>query len=271
MIKITNYTDRAVIELHGVIVDDTDANWLKTAANGEVIGYEWPAKVKEQIEALKGTPIDLHIASDGGNVGAGIALYNMLAGHDAPVTAYIDVWAASIASYIAFAGNKIVMPANTFIMIHNPTGGAMGEASYLRSVADWLDKIRGMMADKYAENSEKLTKEELQALMDKETWLTAQEAKDIWGEKIQLTDSTDLKAVACYSGYSTAPQAIRLATEPENNTENAPQGAPEAPDGINTQADAPTAENEAEKPQSGADDEAVRQEIINTLQEAMQK
>lgn len=262
MIKIRNLEGRAVIELHGVIVDDTDANWLRVASDGKVIGYEWPAKVKEQLAGLKGTPIDVHIASDGGNVAAGIELFNMLAGHDAPVTVYIDVWAASIASYIAFAGNKIVMPANTFLMIHNPTGGAMGDASYLRSVADWLDKIRDLLANKYA--SGKLSVDEVKDLMDKETWLTANEAQEIWGDKVEVVESTDLKAVACYSGYRTAPEAIR-----ETVSENAPQDAPDTADGINTPTDAPTAENEAEKPQGGVEDEAVKLTIIKTLQEAM--
>ena len=109
MIKIKNYTDRAEIFIYGDIVTDTEGSWMKILDDGTV-GYQYPEKIRKQLDELKGLPIDVHIASDGGDVAAGIAIYNMLNGHDAPVTVYIDSWAASIASFIAFAGRKVIMP-----------------------------------------------------------------------------------------------------------------------------------------------------------------
>lgn len=208
MIKVKNLTSKGEIYIYGRIIDDTDASWLKMMEDG-TLGYVWPTDIREQVESLKGLPIDVHIASDGGDVAAGIAIYNMLAKHEAPVTVYIDSWAASIASVIAFAGNKIVMPENTFLMIHNPQGGAFGTSDYIRSVADWLDKITGMIADTYADGQEKLSKEEIRGLMDKETWFTAKEAGDIWN-KIEVVASNNVEAVACYkSDFKTAPTALQ--------------------------------------------------------------
>ena len=209
MIKVKNLTDKGEIYLYGIIVDDTDANWLRRDDNG-VIGYQYPADVKAQLDALKGKPIDVHIASDGGNVAAGVAIYNMLVNHDAPVTVYIDSWAASIASVIAFAGNKIIMPENTFLMVHNPQGGAFGESDYLRSVADYLDKLRNMIADTYTKRAKDADVEKIKAYMDAETWWTAKEVSELFND-VELTDSNDIEAVAQYrSGYKTAPTALTV-------------------------------------------------------------
>lgn len=215
MIKVKNLTDKGEIYLYGIIVDDTDANWLRRDDNG-VIGYQYPADVKAQLDALKGKPIDVHIASDGGNVAAGVAIYNMLINHDAPVTVYIDSWAASIASVIAFAGNKIVMPSNTFLMVHNPQGGAFGESDYLRSVADYLDKLRNMIADTYTKRAKDADVEKIKAYMDAETWFTAKEVSELFND-VELTDSNDIEAVAQYrSGYKTAPTALTDNTDVKN-------------------------------------------------------
>ena len=207
MIKIKNLGERGEIEITGIVIDDTDANWLDFE-DGKVIGYIYPDAIKTQLEELKGKPIDVHIASDGGDVGAGIAIYNMLVNHDAPVTAYIDKWAASIASYICFAASKIVMPkGSSFMMIHNPKAGMFGDASELRSVADWLEKLQTMLAETYAKFSTK-TIDEIKSLMDKETWLTADECKELFGDKIDVVDGGELRAVACYSTIKSAPKEI---------------------------------------------------------------
>ena len=208
--KIINFEDSAKIILHGDIIDDTDAEWL--GINDEnVIGFCFPAKVREALDQLKGKPIEVHIASDGGNVGAGVAIYNMLSAHDAPVEVYVDAWAASIASVIAMAGQKIFMPANTFLMLHNPQGGAFGEASYLHAVADWLDKIRTMIAETYAKNSDKSV-EEFFALMDKETWLTASEASEVFSNVEIIEDDSRLEAVAHFSEKENAPAEVNEKT-----------------------------------------------------------
>jgi len=211
MFKVVNHADRAEILIYGNIISDTDATWLKMLDDG-TLGYQYPTKIKEQLDALKGLPIDVHIASDGGDVAAGIAIYNMLANHDAPVTVYIDSWAASIASVIAFAGNKIIMPENTFLMIHNPRAGAFGEADYLQSVAEWLRKIRDMVAETYAKFAPDWQAEDIKSKMDSETWFTATEAADFFRGKVEVVPANELEAVASLkSSFKEAPEAVNLA------------------------------------------------------------
>ena len=211
MLKVVNHTDKAEIFIYGNIISDTDATWLKVLDDG-TLGYQYPTKIKEQLDALKGLPIDVHIASDGGDVAAGIAIYNMLANHDAPVVVHIDSWAASIASVIAFAGNKIIMPENTFLMIHNPRAGAFGEADYLQSVAEWLRKIRDMVAETYAKFAPDWQAEDIKSKMDAETWFTAAEAADFFRGKVEVVPANEVKAVASLkSGFKAAPDAVNLA------------------------------------------------------------
>ena len=217
MLKIKNLTDRGEIYIYGVIIDDTDASWLVREEDG-TIGYQYPTDIKNQLDALKGKPVDVHLASDGGDVAAGLAIFTMLANHDAPVTAYIDSWAASIASVIAFsANNGIIMPDNTFLMLHNPKGGVVfGESDYLRAIADWLDKLRQTIAETYARRvkgskgevtEENLTK--IKAMMDAETWLTAKEASELF-DNVELRPSNEVKAVAQYrSEFKNAPEALK--------------------------------------------------------------
>ena len=208
MLKVVNYTDRGEIFIYGNIISDTDASWLKMLDDG-TLGYQYPTKIKEQLDELKGKPILVHLASDGGDVAAGIAIANMLSNHDAPVTVYIDSWAASIASVIAFAGNKIIMPENTFLMIHNPRAGAFGEADYLQSVAEWLRKIRDMVAETYAKFAPDWQAEDIKSKMDAETWFTAAEAADFFRGKVEVVPANELEAVASLkSSFKAAPEAV---------------------------------------------------------------
>lgn len=244
MIKVKNLNNtKGEIYLYGIILDDTDGQWLRDD-EGNLIGYQIPADIKAQLDSLKGLPIDVHISSDGGSVSAGIAIANMLSAHDAPTTAYIDSWAASIASVIAFNCNKIVMPENSFIMIHNPSGGGFGESSFLRSIADWLDKIRDTIAETYAKHCggdiERIKKD-----MDKETWYTAKEASEIF-DNVELVEANDIKAVAqlmksdgveAVSKYKSAPKEItELATEEAVNLFDAESTAEETTEESNDES-----------------------------------
>lgn len=124
--------------------------------------------------------INLHINSPGGSVFEGIAIYNMLKNSKARVNIYVDAVAASIASVICMAGDAIFMPSNSMLMIHNPYTIAMGNAKQLRKVADDMDQIAKAIKESYLSKAgNKLDEDLLGQIMDKETWLTAQEAYDI--------------------------------------------------------------------------------------------
>ncbi len=126
------------------------------------------------------TQINVYINSYGGSVFEGTAIYNQLKRHPAHKTVYVDGFACSIASVIAMAGDEVVMPRNTLMMIHNMWVGVTGSAEELRKAADDLDTINAAGRGAYLEKAgDKLTEERLIDLMTGETWLTAQECIDL--------------------------------------------------------------------------------------------
>lgn len=122
--------------------------------------------------------LDVFINSPGGSVMDGLAIYNMLRQHPANVTVKVMGVAASAASFIAMAGDKIVMPENSFMMIHNPMSAVFGNAQEMREIADTLDKIAASLIGIYVARTGK-SEADVKALLDAETWMTAAEAKDL--------------------------------------------------------------------------------------------
>ena len=124
------------------------------------------------------TPLALRLNSPGGSVFDAVAIYNAIKRHSGTVTVWIDGIAASAASYIAMAGDEIVMPENAFLMIHDPAGVVMGTAIDMRAMAEALDKIKGSLLQGYAAKSGR-SQEEIAPLMAAETWLDAKDALDL--------------------------------------------------------------------------------------------
>lgn len=160
----------------------------------DVIGA-WGVSAKQFAEDLKasaGSAITLRINSPGGDVMEGAAIYNILRSDGRQVTVHIDGLAASMASVVAMAGHKVVMPANALMMIHNPWTVAMGDADQLRKDADLLDKVKAQIVGAYqAKCGDKKTHEQLVEMMDAETWLDGAEAvaaglADECGEAIKV-------------------------------------------------------------------------------------
>jgi ATP-dependent protease ClpP protease subunit len=122
--------------------------------------------------------INLRINSPGGDVIDGFAIYNVLKEHKAKINVIIDGYAASIASIVAMAGDTISMPENTFMFIHNPWMYIMGDSESLRKHADLLDKMKANAITAYRSKAKDLSDEDISLLMNNETWLTADEAKE---------------------------------------------------------------------------------------------
>lgn len=183
----------------------------------EQIGEDWwsgegiTAKgFQKELSAIKAKEIDLHINSPGGNVFDGITIYNLLKQHPAKITTYIDGLAASIASVIALAGDSVTMAENALWMMHNPSGMVMGTSQDMRSMADVLDKVRSSIATAYVGKSGK-SEDEVYALMDDETWMTAEEAKsaglvDDIGSEMDLAACAKFVPVMDKAGFKHIPE-----------------------------------------------------------------
>lgn len=130
-----------------------------------------------QLNAIKTPKISLRINSNGGEAFEAFAIFNAIKNHSATVTVHVDGIAASAASVIALAGDKVCIAKNAYLMIHNVSVGCYGNADYLRKQADIIDKMSTGIAQTYADKSGKPL-DEIKKALNEETWLNAQEALD---------------------------------------------------------------------------------------------
>jgi len=129
--------------------------------------------------ALRGMsgPVTVAINSPGGNYFEGLAIYNLLRGYKGAVNVQVIGVAASAASVIAMAGDRIEIAKAGFLMIHNSAAVAAGGAEDFRSLADTLDQFDAAMAEVYAQRTGQPVTA-IQALLDAETWISGQKAVD---------------------------------------------------------------------------------------------
>jgi ATP-dependent Clp protease protease subunit len=183
---------------------------------GEISDVSWwgdeitPTQFKSDLDKLGDIKnLDIHINSGGGDVFAGFTIYNILSRHSAHKTVYVDGLAASIASLIAMAGDEIIMPTNSMMMIHNAWAVTAGNAKELRDMADELDKVDGLLRSTYV-NKTGMSEDEIADLMANESWFTAEEALEKGfatsvEESVKIAASLDKKF---YDRYQHVPETL---------------------------------------------------------------
>ena len=133
---------------------------------------------KQDIENLGDVEnIILHINSPGGSVFSAVAIANTLKNHKAKITANIDGLAASAATIITSACDTVKMPKNALFMVHNPITFAYGNNQDMQKTLEMLNKVKNSIIETYL-NKAKTDKETLSELMNNETWMSAEEAKE---------------------------------------------------------------------------------------------
>lgn len=131
--------------------------------------------VKDQLKALGKDPVLVTINSPGGNAFEGVAIYNLLREHPGNVTVNVIGLAASAASIIAMAGDKVNMGEAAMLMIHSAWGIVGGNQEDMRAFADFLDAIDQSVAGLYAARTGMSSDDALE-LMRNETWMSAADA-----------------------------------------------------------------------------------------------
>lgn len=180
--------------------------------------------------AASAAEVVVAINSPGGDVFDAFAIYNALRRYAGRVTARVDGVAASAASLVAMAGDRIVMPENAMLMIHNPWTVALGTASDLRATADSMDKARDGILAAYRNKSGK-TDEELMAMLDAETWMTAAEAKEAgFADEIEapVRLAATARAADLLARFQSAPSSVLALVEENADTTGAPSETPPA-------------------------------------------
>ncbi|MFD4257723.1 head maturation protease, ClpP-related [Streptomyces sp. NPDC058534] len=162
--RISNAADPDEAE---VMLYDEIGGWFGSTAD-ELIA---------ELRQVSAPRMRVRVNSPGGSVFEGIAIANALRSHPASVTVQVDGIAASIASVIAMAGDRIEMAPNTMMMIHDASGLAMGNAADMEEMAELLDVISDNIADAYAARAGG-TRDDWRARMRSESWYLPEDAVD---------------------------------------------------------------------------------------------
>ena len=205
-IEIKNQTENSAdLCFFGDINSESLGEWQKYYPEDKA-----PQDVKEFLDQLENvSKINVHINSGGGSVFGGITIYNMLKRFDAEITVYVEGLAASIASVIAMAGDKIIIPANAQMMIHKPSSCAWGNADEMRKEADILDGCQKVILTTYMEHAkEGVTEEQINDLINAETWKNGEEWQEYFD--IEVSESSQAAAAASdfYDKYNNLPENI---------------------------------------------------------------
>jgi ATP-dependent protease ClpP protease subunit len=237
--RITAQADAAVAEVwvYDAIGEDP---WT-----GEgVTAKTFLAELRDLPESVK--TIRVHVNSPGGNVFDAVAIANMLRSqsteHGRTVEMLIEALAASAASVITSAGDSIKIASNAMMMIHNPKGIVMGQATDMREMASALDSIRDAIVATYRWCSH-LSAEAIQALMDATSWMSAEQAlangfvTEIMGP-VNVTAAFDPRSVQAL-GDIPEPYRERVLALTETPKASAPAPEPPPPPPPAPQADVP--------------------------------
>lgn len=207
---IVNDDNRAELYFYGDIVSSKDWKWSQDDRA--------PSDVAEFFRDLEGSEIvDVYINSGGGDVFAGIAIANILERYEGQKIAHVDGIAASIASVIMCACDKIVFATGAQCMIHKPWTYAYGNADDLASTIETLNMCEDSIIDVYMKHAkEGVTREMLAEKMKEETWFDADTITDIF----DVEKEEKARAAACvqseyYARYAHTPDII-AAAEPIN-------------------------------------------------------
>lgn len=135
--------------------------------------------LKDALSQVDTPNLTVRINSYGGNVSEGLAIYSLLSEFEGHLKTIVDGFACSAASVIFMAGQERLVPENGLLMIHNAWTEARGDSNAMKKVAEDLEKITQPSLNIYASKT-KLSEKEIKEKMDREEWITSQEAYE-WG------------------------------------------------------------------------------------------
>lgn len=177
--------------------------------SAQAVADQIDARRREGCDAL-----DVYLSSDGGDVSEGLAVHDQLKRFPGDVTVHIDGRALSVASVVAVAGRRLVMPRSAMMMIHGAwrvTAGNRKEHARASGMLETMDAtFRGIYARKTG-----LPEDRVQKMMDDETWMSAEEAKalgfadEIAGEAPKQKTRAAAESSLLVNVYRNTPAALR--------------------------------------------------------------
>lgn len=149
---------------------------------------------KAELDKIESKKLTVRINSYGGEVAEGMAIYNLLNDFNGEVETIVDGWACSAASVIFMAGKKRIVPESGLLMIHNAWSSARGDSNAMRKFAEDLEKITQPTVNIFASKTG-LPKNLIKEMMDRETWITSQEALEMGFATGVVRDNAILQSV----------------------------------------------------------------------------
>lgn len=158
--------EERILEINGTIADES---WFDDDVTPKIF--------KEELNSGSG-PITVWINSPGGDCIAASQIYTMLKEYKGDVTIKIDGLAASAASVISMAGDRVLMSPTSLMMIHNPLTTAFGDHRDMKKAIELLEEVKESIINAYALKTNQ-SRAVLSHLMDAETWMNANKAIEL--------------------------------------------------------------------------------------------
>ena len=197
---IRNENGERILRLEGPI--DEDSFW-----GNEIT----PDAFREELEAEEGD-VTVWLNSPGGNVFAAASIYNMLCDHKGKVTVKIDAIAASAASVVAMAGDRVQMSPVALLMLHDPMTIVMGNAQDMEKAITTLNEVKESIINAYVRKTG-MSRNRVSKMMSDETWLNAKKAVELgFADEILFSAPKDSKGEKENEGEAEAPEARLYST-----------------------------------------------------------
>lgn len=204
------------------------------ASDDDAMIYRWfgfdavsPGMIRNALADADESGLTLEVNSPGGSAIAGMEIRNVLAAATVPVTAVVQSYAASAASYAILACARVEMAPGSQMMLHRPSTYTEGNARDHAESLQMLGSMYESMLDVYcARCGEKATRDELTAICDGETWLTAARCVELGlADGIWQPESTDPRNMAAAFGLPDITVLRQRYAEAQKAPEPAPDTA----------------------------------------------
>lgn len=201
---------------------------------GDIVSSTWlsewyeedkcPQDIADFLKDLDGCEnIDIYFNSAGGDVFAGLAIYNQLKRYSGHKTGYVDGMAASIASVIMFACDELYFATGAQAMIHKPLCWAYGNANDFKEAIRQLNLCENSILDVYMEHTrDGITRDKIASLMAAETWFDSNKIQMYFNVQIEEKAAVAACTSDYFARYSNMPV---LNAHPETGMKDAIKAA----------------------------------------------
>lgn len=185
--------------------NSVDSSGSTLILDGPISSETWwgdevtPQLFRDELKKITSNKLTVQINSPGGDVWAGVSIYDALKDLDAEVTVKVSGLAASIASIIAMAGDKIIMTPGSTMMIHRASMIAMGNTDDMQKAIEMLKTVEEGIENIYVDRTGQ-TKEAVKDMMEAETWMSAEKAVELGFADEVLTQVKDEEPVNAFMG-----------------------------------------------------------------------